>query len=184
MYGQALSSQAVSYAYRGNPRSPARRTSGVQDALRPDADTESSESAADSKDRVAPFPVHRDEASTVILVAENEVNNRRLIEHILAVAGYRYVSATNGLEVLRILDTCQVDAILLDLSMPLLDGYQTTEQVRRRPDGASLPIVAVTAYAMSEDRERALRSGCTDYLAKPFRASQLLEVVRRVLSSR
>src|SRR5215472_10088840 len=118
---------------------------------------------------------------TVILVAENEANNRRLIEHILGIAGYGYVSASNGLEVLQILDTCRVDMVLLDLSMPFLDGYQTTERIRRRPDGATLPIVAVTAYAMSDDRDRALRSGCTDYLAKPFRPSELLEMVRRTL---
>ena len=66
--------------------------------------------------------VHRDENNTVILVAENETNNRRLIEHILGIAGYGYVSASNGLEVLQILDTCQVDVVLLDLSMPFLDG--------------------------------------------------------------
>ena len=128
-----------------------------------------------------PASARRDENNTVILVAENETNNRRLIEHILGIAGYEYVSASNGLEVLQILDTCQVDVVLLDLSMPFLDGYQTTERIRRRPDGAKLPIVAVTAFAMSDDRDRALRSGCTDYLAKPFHPNQLLEVVRRML---
>ena len=128
-----------------------------------------------------PASAHRDENKTVILVAENETNNRRLIEHILGVAGYGYVSASNGLEVLQILDTCQVDVVLLDISMPFLDGYQTTERIRRRPDGAKLPIVAVTAFAMSDDRDRALRSGCTEYLAKPFHPDQLLEVVRRML---
>jgi two-component system chemotaxis sensor kinase CheA len=128
-----------------------------------------------------PASSRTDENDAMILVAENETNNRRLIEQILGIAGYGYVSASNGLEVLQILDTCQVDVVLLDLSMPFLDGYQTTELIRRRPDGANLPIVAVTAFAMSDDRDRALRSGCTDYLAKPFHPSQLLEVVRRML---
>lgn len=130
---------------------------------------------------MGPASTQGSENDTVILVAENEANNRRLIEHILGIAGYGYVSASNGLEVLQILDTCRVDMVLLDLSMPFLDGYQTTERIRRRPDGAKLPIVAVTAYAMSDDRDRALRSGCTDYLAKPFRPSELLEMVRRTL---
>jgi CheY-like chemotaxis protein len=168
MSGQALFSKPSDYLHQGdeatNRDQPVTQS---QVALRLDID----EAPGDERD-------------AVILVAENEANNRRLIEHILGIAGYRYVSATNGLEVLQILDTCRVDVILLDLSMPLLDGYQTTERIRRRPDGAKLPIVAVTAYAMSEDRERALRSGCTDYLAKPFRASDLLDVVRRMLSSR
>ena len=128
-----------------------------------------------------PASADRVENNTVILVAENETNNRRLIEHILGIAGYGYVSASNGLEVLQILDTRQVDVVLLDLSMPFLDGYQTTERIRHRPDGAKLPIVAVTAFAMSDDRDRALRSGCTDYLAKPFHPNQLLEVVSRML---
>jgi CheY-like chemotaxis protein len=130
---------------------------------------------------MGPASTQGSDNDTVILVAENEANNRRLIEHILGIAGYGYVSASNGLEVLQILDTCRVDMVLLDLSMPFLDGYQTTERIRRRPDGATLPIVAVTAYAMSDDRDRALRSGCTDYLAKPFRPSELLEMVRRTL---
>jgi DNA-binding NarL/FixJ family response regulator len=60
----------------------------------------------------------------------------------------------------------------------------SSEPIRQRPDGANMPIVAVTADAMREYPEQALRSGCTDYLAKPFRASDLLEVVRRMLSSR
>jgi CheY-like chemotaxis protein len=117
----------------------------------------------------------------IILVAENEENNRKLIEHILQTNGYHFLSATNGLEVLEILDRQPVDVVLLDLSMPLLDGYQTTAQIRQRPDGAHLPIVAVTAYAMSDDRARALESGCTDYLAKPFRPNELIEVVQRML---
>jgi two-component system cell cycle response regulator DivK len=168
MWSESLFSKPISYLHQGNGGSNRELpVTQSQVALRLDMD----EAPGDERD-------------TVILVAENEANNRRLIEHILSVAGYRYISATNGLEVLQILDTCRVDVILLDLSMPLLDGYQTTERIRRRPDGAKLPIVAVTAYAMSEDRDRALRSGCTDYLAKPFRASDLLDMVRRMLSSR
>jgi CheY-like chemotaxis protein len=168
MWGRALFSKPLNYLHQGEDGSNRDRpVTQPQVALRLDVDE-------------APG----DEQDTVILVAENEANNRRLIEHILSVAGYKHISATNGLEVLQILDTCRVDVILLDLSMPLLDGYQTTERIRQRPDGATLPIVAVTAYAMSEDRERALRSGCTDYLAKPFRASDLLDVVRRMLLSR
>jgi len=184
MYAQAFYSQPTSYVDLRNLDRLVRRLASVKQAtLPPLPDPESGDLVLDSQGHPVPITAHNDEANTVILVAENEVNNRRLIEHIVAVAGYGYVSATNGLEVLHILDTCRVDVILLDLSMPLLDGYQTTECIRRRPDGARLPIVAVTAYAMREDRERALRSGCTDYLAKPFRPSELLAVVRRALSS-
>jgi CheY-like chemotaxis protein len=116
-----------------------------------------------------------------ILIVENEDSNRRLMEQILDFAGYRYLSASNGLEALDIIAREQVDLVLIDLSMPIMDGYRTTEIIRLRPQCATLPIVAVTAHAMSDDRALALRSGCTDYLAKPFRPNQLLMVVGRLL---
>jgi len=116
-----------------------------------------------------------------VLVAENEENNRLLMEHILSLAGFQYVSATNGLEVLEVLDRRRVDVVLLDLSMPVLDGYRTAQMIRQRPDSAELPVVAVTGYALEEDRAQALDVGCTDYLAKPFRPQELLSVVERML---
>lgn len=116
-----------------------------------------------------------------ILVAENEETNRHLMEQILILAGYACVLATNGLEALCALDLERVDLVLLDLSMPVLDGYRTTELIRQRPDGAELPIVAVTAHAMSDNRARALRSGCTDYLVKPFRPRELVGLIERLL---
>lgn len=119
-----------------------------------------------------------------ILIVENEINNRRLIEQILGFAGYHYYSASNGLEALDVLDRSSVDLVLLDLSMPILDGYRTTALMRERPDTTSLPIIAVTAHAMSDDRELALRSGCNDYLAKPFRPAELLGIVERWLTRR
>jgi CheY-like chemotaxis protein len=118
-----------------------------------------------------------------ILIVENEVNNRRLIEQILGFAGYHYLSAANGLEALAVVDRAPVDLVLLDLSMPVLDGYRTTELMRERRDISALPIIAVTAHAMSDDRELALRSGCSDYLTKPFRPAELLGIVERWLMS-
>ena len=116
-----------------------------------------------------------------ILIVENEENNRCLMEQILGFAGYQSVSATNGLEALAILDREPIDLVLIDLSMPILDGYRATEIIRRRPDGADLPIVAVTAHAMSEDRDLALAAGCTDYLAKPYHPAELIDLVERLL---
>lgn len=124
---------------------------------------------------------HVSRTSAMLLIVENEENNRRLIEQIVGFAGYRYVSVTNGLEALAALDRVPADLILIDLSMPVLDGYRTTERIRQRRDGGSVPIVAVTAHAMSDDRERALRSGFTDYLTKPFRPAELLGMVERML---
>jgi CheY-like chemotaxis protein len=116
-----------------------------------------------------------------ILIIENEVSNRILIERVLSTRGYRCISASNGQEALNILDYEQVDLILTDLSMPVLDGYRTTQLIRERPALANVPIVAVTAYALSDENEAAMQIGCNEYLTKPFKPRQLLEVVDRLL---
>lgn len=116
-----------------------------------------------------------------ILVVENEVSNRILIERVLSTRGYRCLSATNGREALDILDHEPVDLILTDLSMPVLDGYRATQLIRARPGLATVPIVAVTAFALSDEGEAAKQIGCTEYLTKPFKPRQLLEVVDRLL---
>ena len=116
-----------------------------------------------------------------ILIIENEVSNRILIERVLSTRGYRCISASNGLEALNILEREQVSLILTDLSMPVMDGYRTTQLIRERPGMARVPIVAVTAYAQSDENEAALQIGCNEYLTKPFKPRQLLEVVDRLL---
>jgi len=116
-----------------------------------------------------------------ILIVENEVSNRILIERVLSTRGYRCISASNGQEALDLLDREPVDLILTDLSMPVLDGYRTTQLIRSRPQLANVPIVAVTAYALSDEGEAAKRIGCTEYLTKPFKPRQLLELVDRLL---
>ncbi|TMD57848.1 MAG: response regulator [Chloroflexi bacterium] len=116
-----------------------------------------------------------------ILVIENEVSNRILIERVLSTRGYCCLSASNGREALEILDRERVDLILTDLSMPVLDGYRTTQLIRARPALANVPIVAVTAYALHDESEAALQIGCNEYLTKPFKPRQLLEVVDRLL---
>ncbi|HXZ05539.1 MAG TPA: response regulator [Ktedonobacteraceae bacterium] len=116
-----------------------------------------------------------------ILIIENEVSNRLLIERVLSTRGYRCISASNGQEALNILDKEFVDLILTDLSMPVLDGYRTTQLIRERPSMANVPIVAVTAYALNDENEAAIQIGCNEYLTKPFKPRQLLEVVDRLL---
>lgn len=119
-----------------------------------------------------------------ILIVENEVSNLILIERVLSTRGYHCISASNGLEALNILDHEQVDLILTDLSMPVLDGYRATQLIRERPAMANVPIVAVTAYALNDESEAALHIGCNEYLTKPFKPRQLLEVVERLLLKR
>ena len=116
-----------------------------------------------------------------ILVVENEVSNRLLIERVLSTRGYHCLSASNGREALEVLEREQVDLILTDLSMPVLDGYKTTQLIRAMPGLAQVPIVAVTAFALNDEGEAARQIGCTEYLTKPFKPRQLLEVVERLL---
>ncbi|HEU5228601.1 MAG TPA: response regulator [Ktedonobacteraceae bacterium] len=117
-----------------------------------------------------------------ILIVENEVSNRILIERVLSTRGYRCISASNGREALDLLDREEVDLILTDLSMPVLDGYRATQLIRARPGLSNVPIVAVTAFALNDEGEAARQIGCTEYLTKPFKPRQLLEVVDRLLS--
>ena len=119
-----------------------------------------------------------------ILVVENEVSNRILIERVLSTRGYYCLTASNGREALEILDRERVDLILTDLSMPVLDGYRTMQLIRARPELANVPIVAVTAYALNDENEAAMQIGCNEYLTKPFKPRQLLEVVDRLLPQR
>lgn len=119
-----------------------------------------------------------------ILIIENETSNRILIERVLSTRGYRCLSASNGLEALNLLERERVNLILTDLSMPVMDGYRTTRLIRERPGLERVPIVAVTAYAQSDENEAALQIGCNEYLTKPFKPRQLLEVVERLLPGR
>ncbi len=122
-------------------------------------------------------------STNTILVIENETSNRILIERVLSTRGYRCISASNGREALEMLDHEQVDLILTDLSMPVLDGYRTTQLIRARHGLEQVPIVAVTAFALRDEGEAAKQIGCTEYLTKPFKPRQLLEVVERLLSA-
>jgi CheY-like chemotaxis protein len=132
----------------------------------------------------APAHTNADMRPPTILIIENEVSNRLLIERVLSTRGYRCLSASNGREALAILDIEPVDLILTDLSMPVLDGYRTTQLIRARPAMANVPIVAVTAFALNDENEAALQIGCNEYLTKPFKPRQLLEVVDRLLPER
>ena len=124
---------------------------------------------------------HHGAQPPTISIVENEVSNRILIERVLSTRGYRCLLASNGQEALNTLDHEHVDLILTDLSMPVLDGFRTTQLIRARPGMTHIPIVAVTAYALNDEREAAMHIGCNEYLTKPFKPRQLLEVVDRLL---
>ena len=116
-----------------------------------------------------------------VLVADDNTANRELICAILERHGFRVVCAADGNEALQRMQSEQADIVLLDIHMPYLDGYEVLQRLRQRPELADLPMVAVTASAMSGDEERALTAGFTAYLAKPYEIEDVVSLVKRLL---
>ena len=119
---------------------------------------------------------------TKILIAEDNAVNRELLRELLEIRGYTVVEACDGEEALRIIEQTQPDLVLLDIGMPLLDGFGVIRKIRENPRFASMPVVAVTAYAMQGDREKILGSKFDGYLSKPVDARSLVQELDRVLS--
>jgi two-component system sensor histidine kinase/response regulator len=119
-----------------------------------------------------------------LLVAEDNPVNQLVIQGMLAKRGYMADVVANGREALEMLDRERHAAVLMDVQMPELDGYETTRRIRAQEDGAArLPIIALTAGALEGDREAALESGMDDYLAKPLRPDALDAVLERWLGA-
>ena len=118
-----------------------------------------------------------------ILLAEDDVRNVFALINVLEPLGATVEIARNGreaLERLRATDA-DIDLVLMDIMMPEMDGYATTTAIRRMPQFAGLPIIALTAHAMAGDREKCLAVGCTDYATKPIDQTALLETIRKYL---
>src|SRR5208337_1463191 len=99
-----------------------------------------------------------------ILVIEDNENNRYLISFILNGAGYEVIEAFTGEEGVEKMTTEHPDLVLMDIQLPGIDGYETTRRIRATPGNKEIPIIALTSYAMTGDRERALAAGCTGYV--------------------
>jgi two-component system sensor histidine kinase/response regulator len=114
-----------------------------------------------------------------ILLAEDNIVNQRVALRILEKAGHRVTVANNGVQALQAFDLQDFDVVLMDLQMPEMGGFEATAKIRERERGALVPIIAMTAHAMTGDRERCLNAGMDDYIAKPIRASALIELVAK-----
>ena len=117
-----------------------------------------------------------------ILIAEDNPTNRELLRELLEIRGYTVAEACNGQEALAMVEQTPPDILLLDIGMPRLDGFAVVRKLRENPRFASLPIVAVTAYAMQGDREKILHSGFNGYLSKPVNCVSLVEELGRLLA--
>jgi len=103
-----------------------------------------------------------------ILVIEDNEQNLYLETFILQKNGHEIIQARNGEKGIALAAQTQPDLILLDIQLPGMDGYAVAEELRRNPSIADIPIIAVTSYAMTGDRERILEAGCTSYIEKPI----------------
>jgi len=114
-----------------------------------------------------------------VLVADDNAINRKVAASILRGHGAEVRLAENGEEAVLMVESGSFDLVLMDCRMPVMDGFEATQAIRRLPQGMSLPIVAITASAMSEDRELCARAGMDDFLAKPYRQEDLVDRVLR-----
>jgi CheY-like chemotaxis protein len=117
-------------------------------------------------------------AGEAILVVDDNPTNVKLIKFLLEKRGYRVLVAGNASEALVQLETHDPKLILMDLQLPGIDGLELTRRIKARPHARSIPIVAVTAYAMKGDEERALAAGCQGYVTKPIDTRTLPQIVR------
>ena len=108
------------------------------------------------------------EGRVVILVVEDNPANRMLIEAVLQADGYRVNTARTAPEALASIQADRPDLILMDIQLPGQDGLSLTRQLKSDPAQAGIPVVAMTAHAMTADRQRSLDAGCVGYIAKPF----------------
>jgi PAS domain S-box-containing protein len=120
------------------------------------------------------------QTKTRILIAEDKPTNRLLLNQILSRLGFELCEAENGEEAIAQWETWKPDLILMDMRMPVMDGYVATQTIRRRAQqqGREIVIIALTASAFEEDRQDVLTAGCDDFVRKPFQEAQLLEVIR------
>ena len=116
-----------------------------------------------------------------ILVVEDQEDNRQILRDLLASTDYEIVEAENGLEALAAVAKHRPDLILMDIQLPILDGYEATRRIKADPELRSIPIIAVTSYALSGDEDKAREAGCDAYVPKPYSPRQLLEKINEFL---
>ena len=117
-----------------------------------------------------------------ILIIEDQEDTRRILRDLLKSAGYEMIEAVTGEQGLVMARIHRPDLILMDIQLPDLDGYETSRRIKADPALQSIPIVAVTSYAMSGDDAKAYEAGCVGYVTKPFSPRQLLAKLREFLT--
>ena len=117
-----------------------------------------------------------------ILVIEDNEMNRDMLTRRLTRKGFEAIAATDGREGIETARKTHPDVILMDMSLPVLDGWEATRQIKADPEMRGIPVIALTAHAMAGDRERALAAGCDDYDTKPIEFPSLLAKIEALLA--
>jgi two-component system cell cycle response regulator DivK len=118
-----------------------------------------------------------------ILIVEDQDDNRAILRDLLSAAGYALIEARTGEEGLELAERDRPALILMDIQLPVIDGYEATRRIKSNPALQSIPVVAVTSYALSGDEAKARAAGCDAYVSKPFSPRELLAKIRELLSS-
>jgi two-component system, cell cycle response regulator DivK len=119
-------------------------------------------------------------AKTVLIVEDNELN-MKLFRDLLEAHGYQTSGTSNGFEALDLVRKLRPDLILMDIQLPQVSGLEVTRWIKDDPELRSIPVVAVTAFAMKGDEERIREGGCEAYLSKPISVGKFIETVRRFI---
>src|SRR5262245_24415032 len=114
-----------------------------------------------------------------ILIIEDQEDNRAILRDLLSLAGYDLLEAADGEEGVKLAQKEHPDLILMDIQLPVIDGYEATRRIKRNTNLRAIPIIAVTSYALSGDEAKARAAGCDDYVTKPFSPRDLLAKVRQ-----
>ena len=116
-----------------------------------------------------------------ILVVEDNENNLYMMKFMLEENGYQVIEAADGVEGVKLAAIEKPDLILMDMQLPLLDGYEAAKQIKANEKITNIPIIAVTSYAMVGDREKTLKAGCTGYIEKPINPETFLDEINKYL---
>lgn len=119
-------------------------------------------------------------AFKILLVEDNELNRDMLSKRLIR-KGYEVIMAVNGEEGIKSAETQLPNLILLDMSLPIIDGWEAAKLLKANPKTKTIPIIALTAHAMVGDKEKALAAGCNDYDTKPIELPRLLEKMEKLL---
>jgi len=117
-----------------------------------------------------------------ILVVDDNQDSRELVKKILSRKGYRLLEAADGEDALKKIANEKPDLILMDISLPKIDGYELTRRLKSQEAFKTIPIIALTAHAMKGDREKALAAGCEGYLSKPINVREFPDQIRKYIT--